>query len=260
MRIAAEPPGLFELEKMAINRAFEAAGFRTTLLTAHQQCGRARERRQRRDPPGTAGAGAEGVRPAARGPHPGAAGGLARGAGTRHDRGRRGVAPAAAPPARGHDHRRLAERAPDRTPAGQPPAARPALSRAGPSREPELPPPVRSPVCGGARRRRRRAWSGVPPRPARRLPARPLGRCPDCHPVWRCFRTRVARPAATGGEIANWGREHGVGVLGPLSPTACLDRRAPARIADPGGRRLGAGADRLLAQSGGVLGVVEAFR
>lgn len=33
MRIAAEPPGLIELEKMAINRAFEAAGFRTTLLT-----------------------------------------------------------------------------------------------------------------------------------------------------------------------------------------------------------------------------------
>ncbi len=32
-RIAAEPPGLVELEKAAINRVFEAAGFRTSLLT-----------------------------------------------------------------------------------------------------------------------------------------------------------------------------------------------------------------------------------
>lgn len=33
VRIAVEPPGLVELEKAAINRVFEAAGFRTTLLT-----------------------------------------------------------------------------------------------------------------------------------------------------------------------------------------------------------------------------------
>jgi enoyl-CoA hydratase len=33
IRIAVEPPGLVELEKAAINRAFEAAGFRTVLLT-----------------------------------------------------------------------------------------------------------------------------------------------------------------------------------------------------------------------------------
>ncbi|MEA2682308.1 MAG: hypothetical protein QOK05_636 [Chloroflexota bacterium] len=33
MRIAVEPPGLVELEKAAINRVFEAAGFRTALLT-----------------------------------------------------------------------------------------------------------------------------------------------------------------------------------------------------------------------------------
>lgn len=32
-RIAVEPPGLVELEKAAINRVFEAAGFRTTLLS-----------------------------------------------------------------------------------------------------------------------------------------------------------------------------------------------------------------------------------
>lgn len=32
-RIAVEPPGQVELEKAAINRAFEAAGFRTTLLS-----------------------------------------------------------------------------------------------------------------------------------------------------------------------------------------------------------------------------------
>jgi enoyl-CoA hydratase len=33
LRIAIEPPGLVELEKAAINRMFEAAGFRTALLT-----------------------------------------------------------------------------------------------------------------------------------------------------------------------------------------------------------------------------------
>jgi enoyl-CoA hydratase/carnithine racemase len=33
IRIAIEPPGLVELEKAAINRMFEAAGFRTALLT-----------------------------------------------------------------------------------------------------------------------------------------------------------------------------------------------------------------------------------
>jgi len=32
-RIAVEPPGLVELEKAAINRVFEAAGFKTTLLS-----------------------------------------------------------------------------------------------------------------------------------------------------------------------------------------------------------------------------------